>query len=65
VSYANPMAALNRYLDVLDLHGVPVAARVLAALGPKTLELAHQRAGGVVPYLRGADRSVTAEPCMW
>ena len=50
-AYTNPMAALNRYLDVLDLHGVPVAARVLAALGPKTLKLAHQRAGGVVPYL--------------
>ena len=47
----SPMAALNRYLDVLDLHGVPVAARVLAALGPKTLELAHQRAGGVVHTL--------------
>jgi probable F420-dependent oxidoreductase len=50
-SYVKPMAALNRYLDVLDLHGVPVEGRVLAALGPKTLELAHQRAGGVVPYL--------------
>ena len=50
-AYTNPMAALNRYLDVLDLHGVPVAARVVAALGPKTLKLAHQRAGGVVPYL--------------
>jgi probable F420-dependent oxidoreductase len=49
--FAKPQAALNRYLDVLDLHGVPAAGRVLAALGPKTLELARQRAGGVVPYL--------------
>jgi probable F420-dependent oxidoreductase len=49
--YAKPLAALNQYLDVLDKHGVPVQGRALAALGPRTLELAHQRAGGVVPYL--------------
>src|SRR5689334_4879824 len=50
-SYTQPLATLNRYLDALDRHGVPTDARVLAALGPKTLELARQRAGGVVPYL--------------
>lgn len=49
--YAKPLAALNQYLDVLDHHGVPVQGRALAALGPRTLELARQRAGGVVPYL--------------
>jgi probable F420-dependent oxidoreductase len=49
--YAKPLAALNRYLDVLDEYGVPVQGRALAALGPRTLELARQRAGGVVPYL--------------
>ncbi len=50
-TYGKPMAVLNRYLDVLDQYGVPVEGRALAALGPKTLELARQRAGGVVPYL--------------
>jgi probable F420-dependent oxidoreductase len=49
--HVKPIEALNRYLDVLDSGGVPVARRVLAALGPKTLELARQRAGGAVPYL--------------
>ena len=49
--YAKPMTALNRYLDRLDLHGVPVGGRALASLGPRMLELARQRAGGVVPYL--------------
>jgi probable F420-dependent oxidoreductase len=49
--YGKPLEALNRYLDVLDLHGVPVTGRVLAALGPKTLDLARERTGGVVPYL--------------
>lgn len=50
-NYAKPLAALNQYLDVLDQHGVPVLGRALAALGPRALELARQRAGGVVPYL--------------
>lgn len=49
--YAKPLAALNQYLDALDQHGVPVQGRALAALGPKALELARQRTGGVVPYL--------------
>lgn len=49
--FAKPMTALNRYLDVLDLCGVPVGGRALAALGPRMLELARQRAAGVVPYL--------------
>jgi probable F420-dependent oxidoreductase len=50
-SYVQPIAAMNRFLDVLDLRGVPVRDRVLAALGPKMLELARQRSGGVIPYL--------------
>jgi len=49
--YAKPMTALNRYLDVLDRRGVPVGGRALAALGPRMLDLARQRSGGVVPYL--------------
>jgi probable F420-dependent oxidoreductase len=49
--FAKPMTALNRYLDVLDLCGVPVGGRALAALGPRMLELTRQRAAGVVPYL--------------
>jgi probable F420-dependent oxidoreductase len=49
--YAKPLAALNQYLDALDRHGVPVQGRALAALGPKSIELARQRTVGVVPYL--------------
>lgn len=49
--YERPMDAVRRFLDVLDDGGVPVAGRVLAALGPRMLELAAERAGGVVPYL--------------
>ncbi|MEU6067229.1 LLM class F420-dependent oxidoreductase [Streptomyces sp. NPDC047082] len=49
--YRRPYSALVSYLDVLDAAGVPANRRVLAALGPKTLELSRDRAAGAVPYL--------------
>lgn len=48
---AHPLATLNNYLDELDHAGVPAESRVLAALGPKMLELARDRAGGAYPFL--------------
>ncbi|MEV6111061.1 LLM class F420-dependent oxidoreductase [Streptomyces sp. NPDC052109] len=49
--YRRPYSALVAYLGSLDTAGVPAERRVLAALGPKTLELARDRAAGAVPYL--------------
>jgi probable F420-dependent oxidoreductase len=51
--YRRPLAAMTGFLDGLDQADPPVPAngRVLAALGPKMLELAARRAGGVHPYL--------------
>ncbi|MFJ3302616.1 LLM class F420-dependent oxidoreductase [Streptomyces sp. NPDC086549] len=49
--YRRPYSALVAYLDALDEAGVPAGRRVLAALGPKTLELSRDRAAGAVPYL--------------
>ncbi len=46
-----PYDALVRYLDVLDDAGVPKHRRVLAALGPKVLQLAADRTAGAHPYL--------------
>lgn len=46
-----PLSALRAYLDVLDAEGVPVEARLLAALGDKTLALAAERSLGAHPYL--------------
>ncbi|NLU84643.1 LLM class F420-dependent oxidoreductase [Rhodococcus sp. HNM0569] len=51
VGYTKPYRALVDYLDVLDAEGVPVQRRVLAALGPKVLELAANRSAGAHPYL--------------
>jgi hypothetical protein len=46
-----PLRGLNDYLDALDRAEppVPAAARILAALGPRKLELAAGRAAGAIP----------------
>jgi probable F420-dependent oxidoreductase len=49
--YAKPYETLAAYVDVLLGDGVPAQSLVLAALGPKVLRLAAERAGGAHPYL--------------
>jgi probable F420-dependent oxidoreductase len=49
--YAHPYQALVDYLDILDSEGVPQDERVLAALGPKVLQLSADRTAGAHPYL--------------
>ena len=49
--YARPYQALARYVDVLRAGGVPRDSLVLAALGPRALGLARDRAAGAIPYL--------------
>jgi probable F420-dependent oxidoreductase len=51
--YRKPLAATRSFLDALDAaeQPVPTENRVLAALGPKMLELAATRARGAHPYL--------------
>ena len=46
-AYARPYTKMTRFLDELPDAGVPV---VLAALGPKMLELSRDRAAGAHPY---------------
>ena len=50
--YRNPLAAMTSFLDGLDAEPTPVppSRRVLAALGPKMLELARTRTAGAHPY---------------
>jgi probable F420-dependent oxidoreductase len=45
----DPIRTLERYLD--QLAAVPVTARVMAALGPRMLRLARERAAGAYPVL--------------
>jgi probable F420-dependent oxidoreductase len=57
-----PMRPLNDYLDQLDQGEPPVPAgrRILAALGPRKLELARERAAGAVLLLVTPDYTRTA-----
>ncbi|MEZ0338655.1 LLM class F420-dependent oxidoreductase [Mycobacterium sp. pV006] len=51
--YRKPLAATKAFLDGLDAAAKPVpeSNRVLAALGPKMLQLSAERARGAHPYL--------------
>ena len=49
--YRKPYQALVEYLDALDAAKVPTSRMVIAALGPKVLQLAAQRSAGAHPYL--------------
>jgi probable F420-dependent oxidoreductase len=60
--YRKPLAATRAFLDAIDgtETPVPVENRVLAALGPKMLELSATRARGAHPYLVTPDHTRTA-----
>jgi probable F420-dependent oxidoreductase len=49
--YGQPYQTLAAYVDILRGEGVPREALVLAALGPRVLRLAGERAAGAIPYL--------------
>jgi probable F420-dependent oxidoreductase len=65
-SYDRPVAAMTEYLDAMD--AAPYAAagpdepatRVLAALGPRMLELSRDRAQGAHPYLTLPEHTASA-----
>ena len=60
--YRKPLAATRAFLDAIDASETPVPAenRVLAALGPKMLELSGTRARGAHPYLVTPDHTRAA-----
>jgi probable F420-dependent oxidoreductase len=55
-SYAKPLEAMSTYLDAIDaapftsLRPTTPVRRVLAALGPRMLQLAREKAAGAHPY---------------
>jgi probable F420-dependent oxidoreductase len=60
--YRKPLSAMADYLDGLDSASQPLSPndRVLAALGPKMLELARERAAGAHPYNVTPEHTATA-----
>ncbi len=61
-NYQRPYAHMVGYLDDLDASGPGVASdrRVLAALGPRMLELAAERAAGAHPYFVTVEHTARA-----
>ncbi|MBF6346492.1 TIGR03620 family F420-dependent LLM class oxidoreductase [Nocardia cyriacigeorgica] len=70
LEYRTPLAALRSYLDDLDAPdtlraqlGLPDSGRlprILAALGPRALELARDRADGAITYLTTPEHTAQA-----
>lgn len=58
--YRKPFDALVDYLDRLDEYGVPTHRRVVAALGPRVLQLSAQRGAGAHPYLTTPEHTAQA-----
>jgi probable F420-dependent oxidoreductase len=64
--YDRPLTAMRRYLDAMDHapfvapQGEGEAQRVLAALGPKMLELAASRTAGAHPYFVPVEHTAVA-----
>jgi probable F420-dependent oxidoreductase len=60
--YERPYAAMASYLSALDAAAEPVprSERVLAALGPRMLELSRDRAAGAHPYLVTVEHTAQA-----
>jgi probable F420-dependent oxidoreductase len=64
--YRKPLTAMAAFLDGLDSAPAPLAVsnRVLAALGPKMLELARTRAAGTHPYNVTAEHTALARAAL-
>jgi probable F420-dependent oxidoreductase len=64
--YEKPLTAMRSYLDALDTATPPLGAgeRILAALGPKMLDLARDRAGGAHPYLVPVSHTAVARAAL-
>ena len=67
--YHHPLSKVAEYLDALDALAPSVPAvgrdrRVLAALGPRMLELAAHRAAGAHPYLAPVEHTARARAAL-
>lgn len=58
--YRKPYDKIVEYLDQLDGAGVPAERLILAALGPKVLELSAARCAGAHPYLTTPEHTAHA-----
>ena len=68
-SWQQPLKKMSSYLDGLDQEDFPAEHRCIAALGPKMLDLARDRAAGAHPYLVPPEHTAMARerlgPAAW
>jgi probable F420-dependent oxidoreductase len=66
LDYRRPLAKMVEYLDALDRaeRPVPVDERIIAALGPKMLDLARDRSAGTHPYFVPVEHTRVARQAM-
>jgi len=64
--YRTPLAKTAEFLDGLDAAPIPLAAddRMLAALGPKMVQLAGERTAGTHPYLITPEHTAQARAAL-
>jgi probable F420-dependent oxidoreductase len=62
--YRRPYSKMVAYLDGLDAAGLPADRRILAALGPRMLELSRDRAAGAHPYFTPAEHTAEARTAL-
>jgi probable F420-dependent oxidoreductase len=58
--YRKPYSKMVEYLDALDAAGLAPERRILAALGPRMLELSRDRSAGAHPYFTTAEHTAEA-----
>ncbi|MGW5577647.1 TIGR03620 family F420-dependent LLM class oxidoreductase [Micromonospora chokoriensis] len=58
--YRKPYSRMVAYLDGLDAAGVAPERRILAALGPRMLDLSRDRSAGAHPYFVSAEHTAEA-----
>lgn len=59
--YSRPFSSVREYLDALDgAGGPPPERRLLAALGPRMIDLAGSRAAGSIPYFVPVEHTRTS-----
>ncbi|MEU8238423.1 TIGR03620 family F420-dependent LLM class oxidoreductase [Actinoplanes missouriensis] len=63
-AYRKPYSKMVAYLDALDAAGLPPEQRILAALGPRMLELSRDRAAGAHPYFVPAEHTAEARTAL-
>ncbi|WP_051167769.1 TIGR03620 family F420-dependent LLM class oxidoreductase [Actinoplanes sp. N902-109] len=59
-AYRRPYTKMVEYLDALDAAGIAPERRVLAALGPRMLELSRDRSAGAHPYFTTVEHTAEA-----